>query len=225
MIIYGWNAKNIKQAPLGEAYECPDCHQKQSVLAIFAHYLHIFWIPLFPLRKRAHIVCMNCGRAEKEGHLEGDMKQKVRQLKGAVKIPWWMFSGLGIILIVISSYFITEFFEGQASSSKALSPKVGDVYVIHNPEETSEYDHYLMKVLTVSEDSLYVTVTSYSYNGIVDQLAPEDGFYDFTFGIHKDEIARQDKSGELKRVYRYYDSLSGFDRVIEYEIPEVTNAE
>ena len=223
MIIYGWNSKNIKQAPLGETYECPDCHQKQSVLAIFASYFHIFWIPLFPYRKQAQVICMNCERAEKDKHLEDDMKQKVKQLKGAVKTPWWMFSGLGIILLLVTFSFISEFFDGQERTSMVSSPEVGDVYVIHDPTETSEYDHYLMKVLTVADDSLFVTVTSYSYNGVVDQLDSKDGFYDISFGIHRDEIAGYDASGELKKIYRDYTSIAGFDRVIEYEIPDASN--
>lgn len=223
MIIYGWNSKNIKQASLGDAYECPDCGQRHSVLAIFASYIHIFWIPIFPYRKQAQIVCMNCERVDEDKYLESDMKQKVRQLKGAVRIPWWMFSGLGIVLIFISSIFIRDFFDGQERASMISSPEVGDVYVIHDREETSEYNHYLMKVLTVTEDSLYVTVSSYSYNGIVNQLEREDGFYDISFGIHKDEIARQDESGELKRVYRNYTSIAGFDRVVEYVFPDSTN--
>ncbi len=225
MIIYGWNSKNIKQAPLGEAFECPDCHHRHSVLAIFASYVHIFWIPLFPYRKQAQIICMNCERADEDRDLEPEMKQKVRQLKGAVKIPWWMFSGLGMVLILITFVFVNEFFDGQERSSMISSPEVGDVYVIHDLEETSEYDHYLMKVLTATDDSLYVTVTSYSYNGVVNQLDPKDGFYDISYAIHKGEIARQDESGELKRVYRDYSAYSGFDRVVEYVIPEIAEPE
>lgn len=222
MIIYGWNSKNIKQAHLGETHECPDCHHRNAVLAIFASYFHIFWIPIFPYRKQAQIVCMNCERADEDKYLEPNMKQKIRQLKSAVKIPWWMFSGLGIVLIFITSIFVNDFFDGQERASMISSPEVGDVYVIHDREETSEYNHYLMKVLEVSGDSLYVTVSSYSYNGIVNQLDREDGFYNISYGIHKDEITRQDESGELKRVYRNYTPLAGFDRIVEYEFPDST---
>lgn len=216
MIIYGWNSENIKQAPLGEAYECPDCHQRQSVLAIFASYVHVFWIPLFPYRKEAQVVCLNCDRVDKDKYLESEMKEKVGQLKGAVKIPWWMFSGLGIVLIIVSFSFISGFFDGQERTSMVSSPEIGDVYLIHDKEETGEYDHYLMKVINVAGDSLYVTVSSYSYNGIVEHLDPKDGFYDISIGIHKTEITQYHESGELKRAFRDYSSLSGFDREIEY---------
>lgn len=225
MIIYGWNTSNLKQAQLGDSYECPDCRHRDSVLAIFASYVHIFWIPLFPYKKRAQIICMNCDRAEEDKYMESDMKQKVRQLKKSVKTPWWMFSGVGIVLILFTFSFVSAFLDGQEQTSLASSPEVGDVYVIHDREETSEYNHYLMKVLSVAEDSLFVTVTSYSYNGVVDQLDPKDGFYDISFGIHKNEIIRQDETGELKRIYRDYSSIAGFDREVAYVIPESTNGE
>ncbi|MDW3192440.1 MAG: hypothetical protein R8G66_08745 [Cytophagales bacterium] len=225
MIIYGWNTSNLKQAQLGESYECPDCHHRNSVLAVFASYVHIFWIPLFPYKKRAQIICMNCDRADEDKYMESEIKQKVRQLKKSVKTPWWMFSGAGIVIILITFSVVSGFLDGQEQAAMASSPEIGDVYVIHDQEETSEYNHYLMKVVSVAEDSLYVTVTSYSYNGVVDRLDPKDGFYNLSFGLHKDEIVRQDKSGELKQIYRGYSSIAGFDREVAYEVPEAIKVE
>lgn len=224
MIIYGWNSKNIKQAPL-EGYECASCQQKNSFIAIFADYVHIFWIPLFPYRKSAIISCAQCQLVTREKGMPSEMKAKMKQLKSAVSIPKYLFSGLAIIILAIA-YFT---YSGNQSSKQEQSmidkPQIGDVYVLKSPTEETEYDYYFMKVNDVYGDSLLVTVSSYQYNGMVSKLDPNDGFLNISIAMHKDGIKDYDESGELRKVIRDYDPSSGFDRVIEYGLPDSVGAE
>lgn len=90
MIVYGWNTKNIKQAPL-ENYECPNCQQKQSVIIIFVKYVHIFWIPFVPLKKMAVTVCTNCKYEREEIGLTLGSSDTIQKLKSAVPIPKYFF--------------------------------------------------------------------------------------------------------------------------------------
>jgi hypothetical protein len=78
-----------------------------------------------------------------------------------------------------------------------------------------------MKVNAIDQDSLIVSFSSYSYNGVVDKLDPADGFYNVAYSIHKNEISNYDRSGVLKKVIRDYSSSAGFDRVIEFKPEEV----
>ena len=219
MIVYGWNTKNIKQAQI-DFYECPSCKEKNSVLAVFASYVHIFWIPLFPYKKSAEIQCSNCQYVSTDDGLVGDNKMAVKQLKSAVSIPKYLFSGA--ILIVLFTTWITYGIlkNSWEEQSYIENPLIGDVYLIKDSEELSEYNHYFLKVGNIEEDSLWVSLSSYSYNGIVDALEPEDGFYDVMYAIHKDVIKNYQESGMMKKVIRDYSSRTGFDRVIEYQLPD-----
>lgn len=215
MIIYGWSAKNIKQAPL-ENHECPHCQQKQSVLVIFARYAHIFWIPLFPFKKSAVIVCQHCKNETDEKSIVLGAGVSVQQLKASVPMPKYLFAGLVILLVGIASLTYSGIQDSKAEQSYLQYPQVGDVYLIKSDDEPSEYNHYLLKVRDVAGDSLSVSMSSYFYNGIVTELDPKDGFYDVMYTIHKSSIQAFKESGDLKKVMRDYSASAGFDREIEY---------
>lgn len=219
MIIYGWNTKNIKQAEI-DFYECPSCKEKKSVLAVFASYVHIFWIPFFPYKKSTELHCTNCQYVSTEDSLGGNDLMAIKQLKSAVSIPKYLFSGV-ILLVVFAGYITFGIMKDNEEKQSFLeNPQVGDVYLIKDAEELSEYNHYFLKVGNVLEDSLWLSVSSYSYNGIVDALDSEDGFYDVMYAVHKDAIKDYDESGMMKKVIRDYSSETGFDRVVTYTLPD-----
>lgn len=221
MIIYGWNSKSLKQAPL-ENFECPSCKEKNSVLLITAHYVHVFWIPLFPYKKAADIVCPSCQFVLREKEVGEDKKQLVRQLKKAVPTPKYLFVGLLAIVLGVSYLVGNSIIEDSQAQTYVENPQVGDVYLIKDPQEPSEYNHYLLKVNDVTEDSLWVSFSSYSYNGIVSSLDPKDGFYDIMIPMHKNDIITLKNTDELKKVFRDYSESSGFDRVVAYQFPDST---
>jgi hypothetical protein len=217
MIVYGWNAKNIKQAPL-ETYECPQCQQKQSVLVIFAKYVHIFWIPVFPYKKSAVIVCNHCKKETEETAITLGPGVSVAQLKGAVPIPKYLFSGLALLLAAISYIVYLGWSEGKQEQAYLAAPEVGDVYLVKSTEETSQYNHLLFKIREIHGDSLYISYNSFGYNGMITQLDPKDGFYDIMYSVHKDFLKKFDASGELKKIFRDYSESAGFDREVEFQL-------
>ncbi|MFY0600872.1 MAG: hypothetical protein JXR03_14455 [Cyclobacteriaceae bacterium] len=217
MIIYGWNTKNIKQASL-DAYECPNCQEKSSYLAIFAHYAHIFWIPLFPYKKSATIYCANCQLSTDENALEEGMKTKVKALKSTVSIPKYLFIGLTILVLGIGFLIYNNNKNEKLESSYVIDPQVGDVYVLKDFDEPTDYNYYLWKVDDIEGDSLIIMFNSYRYNWVATELDRDDGFYDILLAMHKDQIKKYDESGELKKVIRSYSASSGFDRILEYPL-------
>lgn len=216
MIIYGWNSKNLKQAHL-ENFECPSCQQKNSVLAIFSHYAHIFWIPFFPYKKSAIVQCTSCQFTTQEKEMTPEMKAQMKQLKSAVSTPKYLFSGLIILAVGIGFIMYSSNKTVREERSYIENPQIGDVYIIKDVEEEGEYNHFLYRVNDIVNDSLYVAVSSFYYNGVVYQLDPKDGFYNFSFPIHKDKIKDYENSGELKHTFRDYNKYTtGFDRTVEF---------
>lgn len=218
MIIYGWNTKTIKEASL-DNYECPNCNQKQSVLLLFARYVHIFWIPVFPYKKSAVIVCAHCKKETDEKGIGAATGVDVKQLKSTVPLPKYLFSGLAVIAAGVLFLTYSRFEKSRKEESYIKEPRVGDVYIFRDNEESSAYKYYLLKVRVVTEDSLWVSSSSYNYNRLVSTLDPNDGFYDVMYTMHKNNIKVLNESGELKSVLRDYPTSAGFDRDIEFEEP------
>lgn len=219
MVIYGWNTKTIKQAPMPE-YECPHCQQKQSQMVVTAYYVHIFWIPLFPYKKAVAIVCGNCGRVTEESAITEGTTVSIKQLKAAVPLPKYLFVGLALLAAGIG-YLIYLSNESAARKSDYMqNPQVGDVYLLKTKEDTAQYNHYLMKVRDINGDSLMVSYSSFNYNGRVDKLDPNDGFFDVMYSIHKNRIVEYHNTDELLEIMRDYPSTAGFDREIEFPMQD-----
>jgi len=136
-----------------------------------------------------------------------------------------MFSGLAILLIGISFLTYSGIQDNKLEQSYVEDPHVGDVYLIKSNDEPSEYNHYLLKVREVAGDSLWVSMSSYFYNGIVTELDPKDGFYDVMYSVHKNSIQAFQEAGDLKKVMRDYSPSAGFDREIEYAVSDSVSTE
>ncbi|TRX54279.1 zinc-ribbon domain-containing protein [Fulvivirga sp. M361] len=224
MIIYGWNNKTIKQAPL-ENMACDNCQEQNLFLTIYSKYVHIFWIPLFPFKKSALMHCGHCQKATEEKQMTPDFKEKIKQLKNSVSTPKYLYSGLIIIVLAIG-YF--SFAGSQAKKMEQAfleEPMEGDIYKNIDKTEETTYKYYLWKVAKVENDSVFVSPSSYSYDGIPTKLEPEDGFYNFSYAIHKNELRDMYEKGEVKKILRDYDGEStGFNRVVAYPSPVTTDS-
>lgn len=216
MIVYGWKSKNIKQAPL-EGYECPSCRERNSHIVIFAYYVHIFWVPLFAYKKTAQISCLHCQYTTTDKEMLSDMEGKIKKLKSAIGIPKYMFTGLILIGLSVAYFSYMGSQNTKLEAEYMADPQTGDVYVLKDLMETTEYSYYLMKVDDVVGDSLTILFNTYIYNVAVDELDPADGFSSLAYSMHKNSVIAYDVSGELIRVIRDYSAASGFDRIIEHQ--------
>lgn len=215
MIIYGWRSKTLKQAPL-KNIECENCKECASNLSVTSHYVHIFWIPIFPYAKKVAISCHQCGQVTKEKQMPPDFKAKIKDIKAASPTPKYLFSGLGILAIGVLFIVSLGYNTSQKQQDYLNSPLEGDIYVMKDNEEASAYRYYLMKINGTEQDSLFVTYNAYSYNGIPEQLEPEDGFYDFSIKIAKSDLVEMNEKGEITKVIRDYGDQEGYNRIVEY---------
>lgn len=213
MVIYGWSSKKLKQAPFS-GKSCSNCENESTLIIVSASYAHVFWIPIFPFKKSLHIVCPNCKHEEKAKDASEEVKGITKQLKASVKTPWYLFSGLILIALIIGFFTVQGALEQNRYESYLENPKVDDVYTLYDASETSEYKYYLWKVINVKGDSVDVSPTSFQYTYIPKQLDAEDGFYDVYFTYHKNDILGLFQTDQLKKVIRGV--TEGFDKTIEY---------
>jgi|JFJP01.1.fsa_nt_gi zinc-ribbon family len=164
MIFYGTKASNIKNGQVINV-DCPHCETNTSMTySVFGKYAHVYWIPFFPIGKVTVTECNNCKRTFEYSELPQAIQTKIdrEKEKEGVKTPIWMFSGLGVVAVLIAIGFVVS---GQTEKKEAeylKAPKAGDVY-----EMKIDNGHYsTIRVDKVDKDSLYVTFNDFETDKI-----------------------------------------------------------
>ena len=201
MIFYGTKASNIKNGQVINV-DCPHCETNTSMnYAVFGKYAHVYWIPFFPIGKTTVAECNNCKRTFEYSELPQPIQTKLdrEKEKDAVKTPIWMFSGLGVVAVLVAIGYVVS---GQTDKKEAeylKAPKVGDVYKF----ESNPGFYSTMKVESVLKDSVHVLINDMETNktsGINDIDKPEN--YKELYGYSKEQIRKMYKDKKIYEIER-----------------------
>ena len=105
LFFFGVKGKSV-HSELIKDQACMHCQQRDTTYANFiSRYFHLFWIPVFPVGKKAVSVCSHCKQALAKKEMPVEYRTAVKNLKSKAKIPVWHFSGLIIGVILILFFF------------------------------------------------------------------------------------------------------------------------
>jgi hypothetical protein len=151
MIIYGTNGTHLRTDALPSP-ACPACGTGNALrTSIFSRYAHVYWIPLFPYQKIAVVQCGTCGWDTTTPPTE--LAPAVHELKKQVSSPFWTWSGLGALaLLLVGSYFLS-IRDHQQDEALLESPHSGDVYTVRS-DSANTHAYSLLKVRRVSGNSV-----------------------------------------------------------------------
>ena len=100
MLIYG-----TKEAHVGLdecLVKCPSCETNSwADVQVVAKYLHIYWLPLFPYSKEAHVVCKKCGLARYGRSFDADLVGNYREIKYKFRYPWQTYIGAAAVTLLL----------------------------------------------------------------------------------------------------------------------------
>ncbi|WP_299254815.1 zinc-ribbon domain-containing protein [uncultured Aquimarina sp.] len=111
MIIFGTSSSTIHPAKLDGGC-CPFCKTKNQMwIQGYRKYFHVFWIPFFPLWKKIYSVCSHCkGVFEKKEFKDQELITSFEYFENnKIKIPWYHFTGIILVLSLITLIFILPF--------------------------------------------------------------------------------------------------------------------
>ena len=160
MLIYGTSgAKNLKtQHHVGST--CPHCNETGTMESgVFSRYAHVYWIPLFTLGKTSVTQCTSCGTEITANNRPVEVDNQVQDLKKDNPIPFWHFSGVILIALMITFGIFQSKQDAKDNAEFIANPMVGDVYEFG---EASSYS--AMRVLGVEGDSVVVVFNQYETN-------------------------------------------------------------
>lgn len=105
MIIFGQRASNIGSFVTKDT-RCDHCNNTGTQqFSVFGKYAHIFWIPTFPLGRKAFAECTHCKRTLDKKNFSPALKQQYDNGKHLVKRPVWHWAGLilfGVLVVAIA---------------------------------------------------------------------------------------------------------------------------
>lgn len=81
---------------------CTYCQQQDTTYANFiSRYFHFFWIPVFPVGKKAVSVCSHCKQTLNKKEMPEEYRIAAKELKSKAQIPVRHFSGLILVGLFI----------------------------------------------------------------------------------------------------------------------------
>ena len=105
LFFFGIKGKSV-HSELMKGQSCTHCQQEETTYANFiSRYFHLFWIPVFPVGKKAVSVCSHCKQVLTKKEMPAEYRTVVKQLKSSAKIPVWHFSGLIIGAVLVLFFF------------------------------------------------------------------------------------------------------------------------
>ena len=100
MIISGRKASRLGSVDIPNS-TCDYCEQGNTQqLTVFGKYAHIFWIPFFPIGRKAISECKHCKRTIEQKDFSPRLMEQYKFVKSSIKRPFWHWSGLGFIAII-----------------------------------------------------------------------------------------------------------------------------
>lgn len=98
MILFGRKAHHLKLQE-DSSQNCSKCGSQRTAISLFQKYFHVFWMPVFPIKKEAASQCLNCKQVLVEKKFPAAHLQIAQALKRGVKTPFWTFIG-GFLLVL-----------------------------------------------------------------------------------------------------------------------------
>ncbi|MFA0964874.1 hypothetical protein AB9P05_23900 [Roseivirga sp. BDSF3-8] len=188
MIIYGSKATHLKSAQSNTA-TCVSCGTKGSVsYSVFSKHAHIFWIPVFPIGRVGASQCGHCKHTVTNKEMTGDSVNDYKNLKNETKVPFWKFSGLFLIVMLVAFGVYASGENDKKNAEYISNPAAGDVY-----EYKLDGDYSTMKVSRVAGDSVYVFINEYVTNKKtgINEIDKPQNYVDFEVAYSKAEIQQK----------------------------------
>ena len=201
MIIYGSRSKQLAKETTLE--KCANCGTHNSTaLYIFQRYAHIFWIPFFPIGKTGVTQCSNCKQVLKQKEMPSSLQRENYTLKSRTKTPVWMFTGLALLVILITSMVMDGNKKRERNAAFVAAPQTGDVFEVR----TEDNQYTLFKVEDVQPDTVLVLFNNFQTNkssGLSDiKRKGNEGYSDEIYSVARKDLKEMFDKGNILDIER-----------------------
>ena len=200
MIIYGTKKKEIENEVLTD--KCPYCgHQNSLVMHVIQKYMHLFWIPMFPLRKIGVSHCEFCKQVLTLKEMPPFLVTAYDNLKAKARAPFWTYTGLSIIVFFSINYKIDELKKSNEIEKAIKTPRHGDIFEVKL--ENNNYTFY--KVDHVRGDSIFVRKSRFQskFSSDIENLKRKgyDVYEKYFFLVERSDLEQMFNNDKVLDVY------------------------
>ncbi len=211
---FGASHKVLKTVPF-KGQNCPNCHGTGVHIVVVASYFYLWFIPIFPLRKKILIKCTGCQYIAEPQEISDEFEEASYQLKSKVRTPFYLYFGILVIILLTGFCTVQQHSVSDEYIETIKHPEVNDIYTLYDEKAEGEGKYYLWKVVRTNRDITYVLSNGFYYTSRPIKLAEEDGFYQEEIPLHKNELLQKLEAGEITHI-RYGQGFgTGFNKVLE----------
>jgi hypothetical protein len=213
LFLWGWRGKVIPGKMLNNQH-CEHCGSGSLRAHTVVNYLHMFWIPLFPIGRSVATECTHCKSVLKGKEVTKAIKDEAHRQQAVAPVPRYLFMGTVGLVVAFGVLFMNVQQQNARTADYVAAPAAGDCFVVNYEEifGVSEDDlrYGVMRVNYANSDSVAFAVGSWAYEYTSDAgSAVKDGDVDspeywvggqVTFG--RDELMAMYDDDLVRRVIR-----------------------
>lgn len=166
LVLWGWRGKVIPGKMLSNQ-RCEHCGSGSLRAHTVVNYVHIFWIPLFPVGRYLATECNHCQAVQKGKEIPDAIKQEARRQQALAPFPRYLFAGTAAVAVLAGFLFFNARAEQERTADYVAAPAVGDCFVVDYEQVfgVSEEDlrYGVMRVQSADADSVAFAVGSWAY--------------------------------------------------------------
>lgn len=204
MIIYGYRSTTLGSETI--TAPCSQCQHGSATLWGFSRYFHIWYIPLFPFQKMFVLECQSCKKTSEKKEWQETVRNTIQSKASNYKTPIWAFAGLFLGAAIFGAVSFNSMQSKRMTTARLSAPKVGDVIVVYQKNETKGIGYWPALVEKVTDDAIIVRPANYAYpseNGVDSHLLEDMKQREDFFSESVLAYPRKDMTPEVvKRVVR-----------------------
>ncbi|WPV69025.1 zinc-ribbon domain-containing protein [Chitinophaga sp. LS1] len=147
IFFYGKRRARIKTAISSYEHTCEYCKSNDMRVKVYQTYIHIFWIPFFPVgSKDAEIKCAKCNSPKWNDFI-------MKKYEASTRTPFYLYTWMLLIPLFIGliAYICEQ--NAQHTREYFAKPQVGDLYEMKNPGN-GRIVYFNMKITAIKNDSI-----------------------------------------------------------------------
>lgn len=159
MIIWGFSTKEIGiKRTQGN---CPSCSLPNLVIVGSQCVFDLFWIPIIPLKKSTCIRCQSCETI----YVHEPSADEAAIQNSGFKTPWWSFSGLFIIIVLIIFGYMSDASTKKEHDAFKENPTLGTYFTFKNVGDDYKKTPYVFgEIVSLEEDKIILHLSYYAYS-------------------------------------------------------------